>query len=245
MRRLLLSVHDVTPANEPLLRRLVEEIERTGIARYSMLVIPEHKGSWPLEEHPEFCRWLSGLAAGGVEMLLHGMTHEGDGGGCTLPERFRAFLFTRGEGEFLGRGKEESLELLTRGRLRLREAIGCDIPGFVAPAWLYGRGSVEALKEAGFPLAESRWRVWSPSLGTTLTRAPVSNFAGGGLPRRWLAALWVRVYSVVMRGSPVVRFALHPEDAASSLRLARAMSAVEGLYSGRTASTLGDLLPAP
>jgi len=244
MKRLLLSVHDVTPAYEPLLRVLVEGLEDRGLSRYSMLVVPDHRGSWPLEEHSGFCRWLSGLAAEGVEMLLHGMTHTGSPGG-TPAERLRALLFTRGEGEFLSMGEGESLALMENGRRRLSETVGCEVRGFVAPAWLYGRGSIGALKHAGFLLAESRWRVWSPSLGRTLTRVPVCNYAGGGVLRRGLAALWVRACGAVLRASPVVRFALHPDDASTPRRLDAAMSALDRLSHGRSASALGDLLPAP
>ena len=72
---------------------------------------------------------------------------------------------TAGEGEFLGLSRADAATRIADGRALIEGVIGRPIDGFVAPAWLYGDGAREALKEAGIPLAEDHLRVWSPATG--------------------------------------------------------------------------------
>ena len=85
---------------------------------------------------------------------------------------------------------------------------------FVAPAWLYGRGTIEALSSLGFRYAENRFRSWDPMTGRTILHSPVMNFAGGSGLKQASAAAWVHSAMILMRGAGTVRFALHPSDLA-------------------------------
>ncbi|WP_458865543.1 hypothetical protein, partial [Enterococcus faecium] len=40
-RRLLASIHDVSPRHEPAIDRLLEELASVGVARPAMLVVPD------------------------------------------------------------------------------------------------------------------------------------------------------------------------------------------------------------
>ncbi|MBN2607538.1 MAG: DUF2334 domain-containing protein [Candidatus Fermentibacteraceae bacterium] len=245
MKRLLLAVHDVSPANERALRHIAGELEKLGLDRYSMLVVPDYHGEWPLEEHPEFCRWLSGLAEGGVDMVLHGQTHMG-----SPAERFswnglRSLLFTRGEGEFLDLDRDEAERLILNGKRTLAAALGIQAESFVAPAWLYSRGTLKALEHTGFRLAESRWRIWSPSGRTTLLRVPVANYAGGGPLKRLLASLWVDIYGTLCAGADTLRFAVHPSDFLSAESSAMVIGKLRRLLRNREPAALRDMISAP
>lgn len=212
MKKLHLSVHDVSPAHESTLRKIHSALEQLGIVRYSMLVVPDHHGKWPLEDFPEFCGWLGQLAENGVEIVLHGCRHEGDIEELNLPDRIRSRLFTRNEGEFLGLGEESAEKLLTAGRSTLKKALDIEVNSFVAPGWLYSTGTSMALRKTGFAFSENRWRIWDPSTGKTIVWAPVVNYAGGSPLKRCLAAFWVKVSGIVLAGSKTVRFAIHPCD---------------------------------
>jgi len=244
MGSLHLAVHDVTPAHEKDLRTLTGLIEEAGIQRYSLLVVPDYHGRWNLLDHPEFCRWLSHLRNSGAEILLHGFTHLGRRDASGPGDRIRSALFTRGEGEFMCLDVNEASELLANGRDLLREALGVSVRGFVAPSWLYGRGTLDALSETGFRLAESRWRVWDPVEGVTLLRVPVANYAGGGWLKRLSAAGWVSLYGTLLSGSPVLRFALHPTDVQGECGTRRILRRLDRLSEGRDPVHLGDLLSA-
>jgi predicted deacetylase len=245
MKRLLLSVHDVSPVHGKVLERIAGEFDSMGIRRYSMLVVPDYHGQWPLEEHPDFCRWLSRLQEKGAEMVLHGLTHRGRPAGGVSLDGVRSVMFTRGEGEFLGLNREDALRKVQEGRNRLHETLGVRSGSFVAPAWLYSSGTVRALEDAGFGIAESRWRIWSPSAGVTVLRVPVANYAGGGFMKRTLASIWVDIYGTLLFRWSTLRFAVHPADFMSESSGRRVLRKLEGLLRGREPAALADLMPAP
>ena len=63
---------------------------------------------------------------------------------------------TANEGEFLGLSSAEAATRIEAGRDLLEDVIGRPIAGFVAPAWLYGNGALEALRQFAVPIAEDR-----------------------------------------------------------------------------------------
>ena len=245
MKRLQLTVHDVSPVHEGTLRKIHSAMIELGVVRYSMLVIPDYHGEWPLEEFPDFCRWLRELEENGVEMVLHGCRHEDSGNRLSTADRIRSAFFTRGEGEFLGLDEKTAEKLLLEGREILKRTLGKEISGFTAPAWLYSRGSIAALARTGFIFAENRWRIWAPRTGRTILRMPAVNYAGGGLLKRFIAALWVMVSVTVFCGSETVRFAVHPCDFEDGVRQKAIIKRLKTLLRRREAVSFTDLLPAP
>lgn len=211
-RELDVSVHDASPEVEDVLREIDSFLREAGAFPYSMLVVPSLRGEWPLEDHPGFCDWLLELSRSGVRMVLHGLHHTG-GEECRGPSStVRRLLFTRGEGEFLCLTREESTCRLEEGRSMLARVLGRPVTAFVAPAWLYSRGSMAALADLGFDYAESRWRQWNPAAGKTLLRSPVLNLAGGSTFKREAAAAWVSAGSRLLSAAGTARVALHPDD---------------------------------
>ncbi len=242
-KRLLVSVHDVSPAHWKEVADLVDAVRSAGIDRFSMLVVPRYHGEYHLGRYPDFCGWLADLAGEGAEMVLHGLTHEEVRPAAGALDGIRAALFTRGEGEFLGLGCREATARLEEGKCIMEDCLGVSPYAFVAPAWLYGAGTMDALKQTGFRVAESRWRIWSPSLGMTMTRMPVANYVHGR-PLKELAALfWVRMYRHLARGKSTVRLALHPSDAKDSDSLRNVVGLIEELARDRERFVMSDFLP--
>ncbi len=244
MKKLQLTVHDVSPAHEDTLRKIHSAIRELGVIRYSMLVVPDYHGEWPLEEYPDFCRWLKELAENGVEMVLHGCMHKGAAALGTA-DRIRSSLFTRGEGEFLGLDEKEAEQLLRNGRETLKRNLGIEPRGFVAPAWLYSTGTISALEVTGFIFAENRKRIWDPRTGRTILRVPVVNFAGGSYVKRSLAAFWVTVSGVLLSGCQTVRFAIHPCDFENDITRRAVQKRLETLLGRRETVSFSDLQSAP
>ncbi len=245
MKNLQLTVHDVTPAHEKTLRKIHSALEEIGIARYSMLVVPDYHGEWPLEEYPDFCRWLGELEKNGVEMVLHGYMHEASSAPVGIADRIRSSFFTRGEGEFLTLDEKTAEQLLLDGRETLKRILGKEINGFVAPAWLYSRGTIAALAETGFTFAENRKCIWDPRTGRTILRIPVVNYAGGGFVKRSLAAFWVLISGMLLSGSQTIRFAVHPCDFENDATRRAVMKRLKALIWRRQAVSFSDLQPAP
>ena len=213
MKRLLLSVHDVTPAHTDRIARLEAGIaEWTGdSARYAMLVVPDFHGRAPIVGDATFGAWLRARADAGVEMLLHGWFHRDDGAHHGAAA-WKAKHMTAGEGEFLGLNAREATRRLRDGRALLEDVLGRAVTGFVAPAWLYGEGARAALAAEGFGQAEDHMRVWSPASGAVLARGPVVSYASRSRSRILSSLAWSRAATTLLAGLDTVRVALHPHD---------------------------------
>ncbi len=212
-KRILVSVHDVTPRHFEQLLRIDRFLEEAGLAgRYGMLVVPDFWHRWPLDAHPDFKAWLRARSDAGVEMILHGYHHVDETPHAGAARRWKASVLTAGEGEFLGLDKSESVRRLERGRELIEGIVGRQVEGFVAPAWLYGEAALGALHELGFRFAEDHWRVWCPRTGETLARSPVVSYASRSPARIASSLLWSKVSGVVLAPLRVVRLAIHPHD---------------------------------
>jgi predicted deacetylase len=244
-KKLLLSIHDVTPRFEATVERLHDRLCRlTGTGRMAMLVVPDHWGLAPLDRHPAFGAKLRGWADAGVEMFLHGWFHRDDsrhGGGAAA---FKAKHMTAGEGEFLGLSRDEARRRLVEGRKLVEDVTGRPVAGFVAPAWLYGEGAKAALCDEGFAMAEDHLRVWRPRDGAVLARGPVISWASRSRARRLSSLAFAALARTALKPLPVVRIALHPGDANHASLLASIDRTVRAFARSHAPARYADLQAA-
>lgn len=234
-RRLVLSVHDVTPRHFEALRAIDAMLAELGVgSRYSMLVVPDFWSAWPLEDHPDFTEWLRGREAAGVEMILHGYYHRDDRSHRGSSSRLRARLMTAGEGEFLGLGYADAAERIRAGRTMLDSVLANPVEGFVAPAWLYSEATKNVLRDQGFEFAEDHWSVWSPSQNDrTVFRSPVISYSSRTRTKVATSWLWSRASTLVLGRSRVVRQAIHPHDLDSRAIVAELRRALTSMLGRR------------
>jgi hypothetical protein len=209
-RLLLASVHDVSPRFEGEVDRLIDLLAPHVGTRLAMLVVPNHWGDAPIVPGSAFASRLRSWAEQGIEMFLHGFTHRDEAEYSGVADRMRARFMTASEGEFLGLSHAEAAARIKDGRVLIESVIGRPIDGFVAPAWLYGDGAREALKQSAIPLAEDHLRVWSPATGAELAWGPVITWAS----RTRFRLLSSLAAAAVLRHAPlqVLRIGVHPPD---------------------------------
>jgi hypothetical protein len=213
VRRVLVSVHDVTPRHFERLRTIDLLLGKHGLAgRYSALIVPNFWHEWPLADHPEFLRWLRGAIGEGVEPVLHGYFHVDESEHRSAWDRLRGRTLTASEGEFLGLGKEAARARIVAGQRLLHDHLGITPQAFIAPAWLYSKSTHEALTELGIAVAEDHLRVWSPATGATLARGPVLSYASRSKARLAASWLWSRASTALLGSMPTLRLAIHPHD---------------------------------
>ncbi|MCA9662190.1 MAG: polysaccharide deacetylase family protein [Myxococcales bacterium] len=214
MRRVLVSVHDVTPRHFDRLRAIDALLRRHGLAgRYAALIVPNFWHEWPLADHPEFLAWLRANLEEGVEPILHGYFHRDESRHASAWARLRGQALTAGEGEFLGLDREAARARIVAGQRLLRDHLGVTPEVFVAPAWLYSEGSLDALTELGVAVAEDHLRVWSPARGgEVLARGPVLSYASRSPARIAASLLWSRATTALAGPLPILRLAIHPHD---------------------------------
>lgn len=209
-RILLASIHDVSPRFESEVDGLFDRLSSAVGNRIAMLVVPNHWHQAPIVPGSPFAARLRGWANSGVEIFLHGFFHRDEARHETTIDRLRASHMTAGEGEFLGLDRSEATRRIHDGRALLEDVIGRPVDGFVAPAWLYGEGALEALRQAGIALAEDHWRVWSPRSGETLARGPVITWASRSRSR--LLSSLAAAAALRRLPIPVLRVGVHPPD---------------------------------
>ena len=207
---LLTSIHDVSPRFEGEVDRLFDLLTPHTGNRVAMLVVPNHWGSAAIVPGSAFASRLRSWAEGGIEMFLHGFFHRDTSSHQRTHDRFRARFMTAGEGEFLGLSEAQASARLHDGQALLEDVIGRPIDGFVAPAWLYGSGALEALAQSSVPIAEDHMSVWAPATGRVLARGPVITWASRTrlrLGSSLLAAATLRRWPM-----KVLRVGVHPPD---------------------------------
>lgn len=240
---MLISIHDVTPAweaeTDDLVARLAAFVPGSA---FSMLVVPDFWGRAPLARSPRFAAKLRRWADQGVEMMLHGWSHRDEAERHVGLARFKARHLTASEGEFLGLSKAEATRRLRDGRAVLEDAIGRPVTGFVAPAWLYGKGAHEALADERFEVAEDHLRVWSPASGRTLARGPVISWASRSAGRRRSSIAFAAVARYGLKRLPTLRIALHPGDLQAPSLTASIETTIRHAVTGRRCETYRGLL---
>jgi predicted deacetylase len=240
-RRLLLaSIHDVSPRFEREVCELVERLAPYVGERLAMLVVPNHWGNAPIDPGSPFAAKLRGWADGGVEIFLHGYFHRDASVHERTVDRARARLMTAGEGEFLGLTRDAAAARIVEGRALLEEVTGRPVTGFVAPAWLYGRGAVDALVDCGVPIAEDHWRVWSPASGRQLARGPVITWAS----RSRLRLASSLAAAAALRSAPIkaLRVGVHPPDVNRPMLMRSIELTMRTAAANRRTASYADLL---
>lgn len=220
-----ISVHDVAPATWPRCARLLAMLDALGAGPVTLLVVPDYHHGGRIDLYPWFLRAIEERRARGDEIALHGYYHEDEAAPPRGPLGWiERRVLTQSEGEFAALGAEEALVRLQRGAA-LMESLGWTVRGFVAPAWLPGRGCRVALSRmtsglAGFAYTTTRsgvyrlpdWRyTFSPSLVCTVRSA---------WRRSMSQSLNAASFALASRG-PLLRLSLHPVDAEHADVMAR------------------------
>jgi predicted deacetylase len=239
-RLLLASIHDVSPRFESDVDGLADLLRRHVGERIALLVVPNHWGEAPIVPGSPFATRLREWADARFEIFLHGWFHRDEARHTCAADRVRASFLTAGEGEFLGLSRSAATARIRRGRSLLEDITGRPIAGFVAPAWLYGPGAMEALTDCAIATAEDHLRVWSPASGRQLAHGPVITWASRTRPRL-VSSL---IAAAALRRAPlkVLRVGVHPPDIRHPALVRSIETTLRSAARTRRAAAYGDLL---
>ncbi len=210
--KLVVAIHDVSPANESGVRTLWRMSRERGVTP-ALFVVPNWHGDWPLRRFPQFTTWIRQCIDEGADAFLHGERHDEIGSTRSLRDHLRALGRTDAEAEFLSLEVEQARARIARG-LDVLHACGVDPIGFVPPAWLGRPGWPSTMNSFGFRVSEDDAHVYLHERGTRI-EAPVTRWSARTRLRASVSAL---VAELRWRGDPrarLMRVALHPSDLAS------------------------------
>ena len=243
-RLLLASIHDVGPAFEPEVERLATLLtDVLGCSSFAMLVVPDHWGRHPIRSNTAFATRLRAWSDSGIEMFVHGWYHRDTGEHRGL-SRLKAGYMTAREGEFLGLSYDEAARRMEDGRALVENIIGRKTAGFVAPAWLYGSGALDALRDSSFDLAEDHMKVWIPRTGTIVARGPVITWASRSAARTASSLAFAALARRTLHPLRAVRVAVHPGDVTSASILSSIEATLRCFAARREPGKYQSLLPA-
>ena len=210
---LLVSIHDVSPAQAAAVSQLWRMCAERGLAP-ALLVVPNWHGQWPLDEHPDFVDWLRARAVDGAEIMLHGERHDEVGLPRGIRDQWRAWLratpYTAREAEFLTLDSVTAGARLNRG-LRYLRGLGLEPSGFIPPAWLARPGTYQAAAAAGLRFSEDESSVRLLASGRRI-RSPVLRWSARTAARAWGSVAVAQARSLLQRSARLPRIALHPQD---------------------------------
>lgn len=212
MRSLIVSLHDVSPLTRDVFARMIDELRALGVARCSLLVVPDHHHSGHFLADANFCRWLEGLAAAGHELVVHGYYHQrARRAGESARARLITRVYTADEGEFFDLPRPEAAALLERAQAEFRRLDAPAPVGFIAPAWLLGEAAAAAVRAAGFRYTTRLGGVDDLARGRT-TASQSLVYSCRNTWRRVVSLGWNASLAWRLRDRPLLRLGLHPPD---------------------------------
>ena len=189
MKKIAVSIHDVTPKFGSELERIFGSLDQMGVTIRSELAVPDYGRRCRLDEHLEFAAILQEHRTRGCDISLHGIYHE--------------------YAEFFRFNQTAARDALSRGSEIFQRALGFAPFGFVAPQWLQSRGSLRAVREAGFGYTATLTGLYCRN-GRRFLAFPVNYDWGLGLVDRFFCSC--NGLKCRCRHSGLIRFSLHPMD---------------------------------
>lgn len=240
--RLVVSVHDVSPATASESRRWVDDLDERGVPA-SLLVVP---GPWrerTLAEDPEFATWLRACVGRGHELCLHGWEHTAP----STPVPGRAVvgnLVARGCAEFWYLDEDQAAARAQQG-LDVFAKLGLTTTGFTPPGWLASTAALRGLRRVGLRYVTSHGSVTDLRSGQR-HRALVICHRPHSRGERMGATLMSRGPRVLLGHGRTLRIALHPDDLLRpGLREAALQGIEQALAMGAVPLTYEALLERP
>jgi predicted deacetylase len=208
---IVISLHDIAPANRDLADKIISELVRSGVRVCSLLVVPDYHHQGFATKDRAFVSWLRDLESEGYEIVIHGYFHERPRSpNETLRDKFLTRLYTHNEGEFYDLDYEEALRRITNARDEFR-ASGLTPRGFVAPAWLLSQEGERAARDAGLEYTTRLRTVRDLRSGEEFpARSMVYSTRNNW--RRTVSRGWNSALFPFVRENPLLRLSVHPPD---------------------------------
>jgi predicted deacetylase len=244
--KLVVSLHDVTPAHADRLERAERFLASSGISPVTYLLVPDFHGRAAADVSGDFVGWCRASRRFDVQWFLHGYFHSDRVSPpahrrLDLAARLASRLLTAREGEFVAlRGDALRVRLRT-GILTFERCLGAPPVGFVAPAWLFNGELLPALAQLHFRFTENHFRVFQLTTGRSRA-APVITWATRTTLRKYGSLAVATTLRRLWAAQPVLRIALHPYDFDHPATVASIARTLDTLRCGRETSEYNDAL---
>jgi predicted deacetylase len=200
-KKILVSLHDVTPYHLPRLQKAEQILTQWGVPKISYLFIPDyHRENHRLDKVilSTFKQWTGENRAFAVQWLLHGYYHLETSNGSH-------------EGEFLTLAPPGIRTRIREGKTAFTGFFNCSPGVFVAPAWLFNKHLFPILKDHQFRITEDHSFIYWLHKDIKIS-APVITWATRTPLRKYISQIGCPILNRWWSGKNLVRIALHPFD---------------------------------
>jgi predicted deacetylase len=248
-KRLLISLHDVTPFHLERIRRAEALYRDLGLRKVAYLFVPEYHGGFRSAGDTAFAAFCREERPFQVQWQLHGYRHleapvpdlDGppgpgeDAGGdpASAGDALKRSLLTAGEGEFLALPPSAQRARLDRGRADFRSCLGRDPEYFVPPAWLSNASLRPLLRERGMIATEDQRRIYRTDSDRSVS-SPVITWATRTVLRKYGSLVVCPILARVFGGASCLRVAMHPFDFDHPVTVRNIRAVLERVIPGRT-----------
>jgi len=210
-KKLIVSVHDVTPEYRSELEGVISELDKLGINKTSLMVIPNYRKNNRLENDSNFVTWLKDLENKGNEIVQHGYDHlfEGKKDSSFYRNFLGEILNFGGQGEFQYANYNSAKERICKGK-EILDKVGFNPKGFVGQSWFISDDTLKAAFDEGFEYVD---RLNDIILANgNIIKSPLIAFE----PNSKLLGKFVRTYFFLIEpyinSNELCRIAVHPQD---------------------------------
>jgi len=256
-KKLIVSLHDATPKFTGELTEIVSELDRIGVSKRSILVVPNWEDQYDLRDHDKFVAWMHELKDQGNEIVHHGYNHRSDKREGHYKNPFQWFMgeiFAQGTGEFQNLSYEEAFYKIEQSKQIFSELEFEDVTGFIAPSWFVNPNVEETLKYAGY-----QYHVYTDfwNYMCKLSVIPIKNLeTDKEIKSREVAFDSSRIWAdygtrglswLLTRNKKqkVSRIAIHPGDIQNARPFDYALELIKELKEDRNVCTYQELLALP
>jgi len=188
-KKIVVSVHDITPRFHNECLKIFKTLDELEINNRTLLITPDFAGRFPIDKDKEFVIMMNEEKQKGAELALHGLVHQNF--------------------EFYKKNYEEAKLSLDAGKKMFEQTLGFFPRGFVAPQWLQSKGSLKSVWDSGFYYTATL-RKLKYSDGREYQTFPLNFDWGNSLLDKIITTINKIVVS--FRKSGLIRFAVHPMD---------------------------------
>jgi predicted deacetylase len=236
---LVVSVHDVAPATQPAVEKILSELCHHRVPVCSLLVVPNYHHHGSSMEDRAFVRWLQDREANGHEIVIHGYFHQRpQRAGENLAEKFFTRFYTRNEGEFYDLDYDEAFRRISQARAEFVTA-GLTPRGFIAPAWLLGPEAERAAAAAEMEYTTRLTGVRDLRSGEDFRSRTLAYSTRSGW-RRVTSLAWNRALVTQLTDAPLARVSIHPPDREHPEIWRQVLQLTDRLVEDRTPTTYRD-----
>lgn len=134
-KNILISIDDVTPENIKNVIYIISELEKIGITKLNLAVVPNNEEKEDISRSSHVIRLVRQQKQLRSDIIMHGYSHTMHKPSGWGPKHVLfGKIIGRGQAEFLNLNKEGSELLLDKG-LEIFRKIGVEPDGFIPPAW--------------------------------------------------------------------------------------------------------------